>query len=159
MRIGHGFDVHAFGGYKPLIIGGVIIPYTYGLIAHSDGDVVVHTVIDALIGASALGDIGSIFPNTKKEYKNVDSRILLRTIWKMISKKGYVVSNIDITVIAQAPKMSIYRNIMRKNVAMDILCSIENVSVKYTTTEKLGFIGRKEGVACESVVMLKKRFD
>ncbi|XBC44987.1 MAG: 2-C-methyl-D-erythritol 2,4-cyclodiphosphate synthase [Buchnera aphidicola (Schlechtendalia chinensis)] len=159
MRIGHGFDVHAFGGYKPLIIGGVIIPYTYGLIAHSDGDVVVHTVIDALIGASALGDIGSIFPSTKKEYKNVDSRILLRTIWKMISKKGYVVSNIDITVIAQAPKMSIYRNIMRKNVAMDILCSIENVSVKYTTTEKLGFIGRKEGVACESVVMLKKRFD
>lgn len=154
MKIGHGFDVHAFGSIKPLIIGGVIIPYIHGLTAHSDGDVLVHTVIDALMGATAMGDIGSVFSNTDQTYKNIDSRELLRKTWKVISKKGYVVSNIDITVIAQLPKMLIYRNKMRDNIARDLTCLVDNVSIKFTTTEKLGFIGRNEGIACESIVML-----
>ncbi|XBC42672.1 MAG: 2-C-methyl-D-erythritol 2,4-cyclodiphosphate synthase [Buchnera aphidicola (Kaburagia rhusicola ensigallis)] len=154
MKIGHGFDVHAFGSIKPLIIGGVIIPYIHGLTAHSDGDVLVHTVIDALMGATAMGDIGSVFSNTDQKYKNIDSRILLRKTWKEITKKGYVLSNIDITVIAQLPKMLIYRNKMRDNISRDLTCLVDNVSVKFTTTEKLGFIGRNEGIACESIVML-----
>ncbi|XBC43185.1 MAG: 2-C-methyl-D-erythritol 2,4-cyclodiphosphate synthase [Buchnera aphidicola (Meitanaphis flavogallis)] len=154
MKIGHGFDVHAFGSIKPLIIGGVIIPYIHGLTAHSDGDVLVHTVIDALMGATAMGDIGSVFSNTDQKYKNIDSRVLLRKTWKAIVQKGYVLSNIDITVIAQLPKMLIYRNKMRDNIAQDLTCLVDNVSVKFTTTEKLGFIGRNEGIACESIVML-----
>ncbi|XBC38040.1 MAG: 2-C-methyl-D-erythritol 2,4-cyclodiphosphate synthase [Buchnera aphidicola (Floraphis choui)] len=154
MRIGHGFDVHAFGSTKPLIIGGVVIPYECGLIAHSDGDIVMHTIIDALMGATALGDIGSFFSNTDIKYRNISSRILLRKIWKKILKLGCILSNIDTTVIAELPKMLVYRNEMRKNVAMDLVTSIDNVSVKFTTTEKLGFVGRKEGIACESIVML-----
>ncbi|XBC44223.1 MAG: 2-C-methyl-D-erythritol 2,4-cyclodiphosphate synthase [Buchnera aphidicola (Schlechtendalia peitan)] len=159
MRIGQGFDVHAFGGVKPLIIGGVTIPYICGLIAYSDGDVVIHAVIDSLMGAIAMGDIGSIFPNTDKKYENINSRILLKKVWKIISQKGYILSNIDIIVIAELPKMTIYRNEMRRNIAMDLVCSINNVSVKFTTTERLGFIGRQEGIACKSIVMLDLNVD
>ncbi|XBC39094.1 MAG: 2-C-methyl-D-erythritol 2,4-cyclodiphosphate synthase [Buchnera aphidicola (Nurudea shiraii)] len=154
MRIGHGFDVHAFGSEKPLIIGGVIIPYMHGLIAHSDGDIIAHTIIDALMGATANGDIGLMFPN-KKKYKNINSRILLRKVWKIILRIGYVISNIDVTVIAQSPRMILYRDAMRKNISIDLTCLMSDVSVKFTTTEKLGFIGRKEGIACEVVVMLE----
>ncbi|XBC42156.1 MAG: 2-C-methyl-D-erythritol 2,4-cyclodiphosphate synthase [Buchnera aphidicola (Meitanaphis elongallis)] len=154
MKIGHGFDVHAFGGKKPLVIGGVIIPHTCGVIAYSDGDVLIHAVIDALMGATAMGDIGSIFSDANKKYENISSRILLRKIWRIITIEEYIISNIDMTVIAQSPKMAIYRNKMRENIAMDLTCSIDDVSIKFTTTERLGFIGRKEGIACESIVML-----
>ncbi|QCI23390.1 2-C-methyl-D-erythritol 2,4-cyclodiphosphate synthase [Buchnera aphidicola] len=154
MRIGHGFDIHAFGGEKPLIIGGVIIPCAHGVIAHSDGDIIVHSVINALMGASSMGDIGLMFPDSDKKYKNINSRILLRKVWNIIIQKGYSISNLDITVIAQFPKMSIYRNKMRSNISEDLVCSIDSINVKFTTTEKLGFIGRKEGIACESVVLL-----
>ncbi|XBC40616.1 MAG: 2-C-methyl-D-erythritol 2,4-cyclodiphosphate synthase [Buchnera aphidicola (Nurudea yanoniella)] len=156
MKIGHGFDVHAFGGTKPLVIGGVIIPRVKGLIAHSDGDILIHTIIDALIGATAMGDIGSMFPNNEK-YKNIDSRILLRKVWKIVVRTGYIISNLDATVIAQFPKMFSYRNEMRNNIAGDLSCLIDNISIKFTTTEKLGFIGRQEGIACESVIILKHR--
>jgi len=156
MRIGHGFDVHAFGSNKPLIIGGVSIPYIHGLIAHSDGDIVFHAIIDALLGAMSLGDIGSMFPNTNKKYENINSRILIKEVWSIISEQNYKLSNIDISVIAECPKMFSYRCYMKQNISRELSCSITDVNVKFTTTEKLGFIGRKEGIACEAVVILYK---
>lgn len=155
MRIGHGFDVHRFGGEGPCILGGVAVPYEQGLIAHSDGDVVLHALCDAILGALALGDIGQLYPDNDNSYKNIDSRILLRDVYERMVQKGYQVGNLDITIMAQAPKMLPYEPQMRANIAQDLHLELDAVSVKATTTEKLGFVGRKEGIACEAVVLLK----
>lgn len=157
MRIGHGFDVHRFGGEGPCILGGVAVPYEQGLIAHSDGDVVLHALCDAILGALALGDIGQLYPDNDNSYKNIDSRILLRDVYERMVQKGYQVGNLDITIMAQAPKMLPYEPQMRANIAKDLHLELDAVSVKATTTEKLGFVGRKEGIACETVVLLKPR--
>lgn len=156
MRIGHGFDVHKFGGEGPLIIGGVRIPYEFGLLAHSDGDVALHAVTDAILGAAALGDIGKLFPDTDPVYKGADSRELLREAYRRVQQKGYRLVNVDVTIIAQAPKMAPHIPQMRVFLAEDVNCHIDDVNVKATTTEQLGFTGRKEGIACEAVVLLKK---
>ncbi|CAM3922207.1 2-C-methyl-D-erythritol 2,4-cyclodiphosphate synthase [Xenorhabdus thuongxuanensis] len=156
MRIGHGFDVHKFGGEGPLVIGGVRIPYEQGLIAHSDGDVALHAATDALLGAAALGDIGKLFPDTDPAFKGADSRELLKEAYRRIRAKGYRIGNLDITIIAQAPKMLPHIPQMRVNLAEDLECHMDDVNVKATTTEKLGFVGRKEGIACEAVALLVK---
>ncbi|WP_434940306.1 2-C-methyl-D-erythritol 2,4-cyclodiphosphate synthase [Shewanella sp. HL-SH8] len=154
MRIGHGFDVHKFGADKPLILGGVIVPYETGLIAHSDGDVILHAVSDAILGAMALGDIGKHFPDTDAEYAGADSRVLLRHCYELALKKGYKIGNLDVTVIAQAPKMAPHVEAIRQCLALDLQTPIDDINVKATTTEKLGFTGRKEGIAVESVVLM-----
>lgn len=156
MRIGHGFDVHKFGGEGPITLGGVKIPYEYGFIAHSDGDVVLHAITDALLGALTLGDIGQLFPDTDAQYKNIDSRILLKKAFDIVRSKGYQLVNVDSTIIAQEPKMKPHIPQMRVNIAEDLNVHFDQVSVKATTTEQLGFTGRKEGIACEAVVLLKK---
>lgn len=159
IRIGHGFDVHRFGDKGPLTLGGVKVPYEQGFIAHSDGDVVLHAVTDALLGALALGDIGKHFPDTDNQYQGIDSRILLKKVFNLIKSKGYVLSNLDITIIAQAPKMQEHIPQMRVNIAEDLEVHFDLVSVKATTTEQLGFTGRKEGIACEAVLLLQKITD
>lgn len=154
IRIGHGFDVHAFGGEGPVTLGGVKIDYEQGLLAHSDGDVVLHALSDALLGALALGDIGHHFPDTDAAYKGIDSRILLRKVFAEIKQRGYQIGNLDITIMAQAPKMAPHIVDMRTCIAADLECQVSQVNVKATTTEKLGFVGRKEGIAAEAVVLL-----
>ncbi|MGF1763099.1 2-C-methyl-D-erythritol 2,4-cyclodiphosphate synthase [Aliivibrio kagoshimensis] len=154
MRIGHGFDVHKFGGQGPIIIGGVAIPYEQGLIAHSDGDVALHAVCDALLGAIAEGDIGRHFPDTDDKWKGANSRELLKDVYRRVRERGFVLGNVDVTIIAQAPKMAPYIESMCQVIADDLQTDIRNVNVKATTTEKLGFTGRKEGIACESVVLI-----
>lgn len=157
MRIGHGFDVHKFGGEGPITLAGVKIPYQFGLVAHSDGDVVLHAITDALIGALALGDIGKLFPDTDPKYKGIDSRLLLKEVYGIIQSKGYKLINLDTTIIAQEPKMRPHVDQMRVNIAEDLQVHFDQISVKATTTEQLGFIGRKEGIACEAVVLLAKK--
>lgn len=154
MRIGHGFDVHAFGGDGPVTLGGVKIDYAQGLLAHSDGDVVLHALADALLGAVALGDIGHHFPDTDAVFKGIDSRILLRKVFADVTAAGFKIGNLDITIMAQAPKMAPHINAMRECIASDLACELSQVNVKATTTEKLGFVGRKEGIAVEAVVLL-----
>lgn len=154
MRIGHGLDVHKFGGEGPLIIGGVRIPYQQGLLAHSDGDVALHAATDALLGAATLGNIGKLFPDTEAAFKGADSRALLREAWRRIALKGYRLGNLDITLIAQAPKMAPHIPQMRLNIAEDLSCHMDDVNVKATTTEQLGFTGRGEGIACEAMALL-----
>ena len=156
MRIGHGFDVHKFGGDGPIIIGGVSIPYEQGLIAHSDGDVALHAVCDALLGAIGAGDIGRHFPDTDAEWAGADSRGLLRDVYKKVIAAGYVLGNVDVTIIAQAPKMAPHILSMCMCLAEDLQTALDRINVKATTTEKLGFTGRKEGIACEAVVLLMK---
>ncbi|MCY9852956.1 2-C-methyl-D-erythritol 2,4-cyclodiphosphate synthase [Vibrio mediterranei] len=156
MRIGHGFDVHKFGGEGPVIIGGVAIPYEQGLIAHSDGDVALHALCDALLGAIAAGDIGRHFPDTDAEWEGADSRALLRDVYSKVKAKGYELVNADITIMAQAPKMAPHIDIMCQVIAEDLDTDIGNVNVKATTTERLGFTGRKEGIATEAVVLISK---
>ncbi|SET16327.1 2-C-methyl-D-erythritol 2,4-cyclodiphosphate synthase [Thorsellia anophelis] len=156
MRVGHGFDVHAFGGEGPLMIGGVAVPFNQGFLAHSDGDVLLHAVTDALLGASALGDIGQLFPDTDPKYKGANSRELLKTAWQLIAKKGYRIVNIDVTLMAQSPKMAPHIPQMRINIADDLGIHFDQVNVKATTTEQLGFVGRSEGIACASVVLITK---
>ncbi|QLD33240.1 2-C-methyl-D-erythritol 2,4-cyclodiphosphate synthase [Mannheimia varigena] len=156
IRIGHGFDVHAFGEDRPLIIAGVEVPYHTGFIAHSDGDVALHALTDALLGAVALGDIGKLFPDTDMQYKNADSRGLLIGAYRQVQEQGYKVGNVDVTIIAQAPKMRPHIDKMRQTIADDLKCDISQVNVKATTTEKLGFTGRGEGIACEAVALLLK---
>ncbi|OLQ91339.1 2-C-methyl-D-erythritol 2,4-cyclodiphosphate synthase [Vibrio ponticus] len=157
MRIGHGFDVHKFGGEGPVIIGGVAIPYEQGLIAHSDGDVALHALSDALLGAIAAGDIGRHFPDTDDKWKGADSRMLLRDVYRRVKEQGYVIGNADVTIMAQAPKMAPHIESMCAAIAQDLETEIGNVNVKATTTERLGFTGRKEGIACEAVVLLIKQ--
>ncbi|HGF7193659.1 TPA: 2-C-methyl-D-erythritol 2,4-cyclodiphosphate synthase [Vibrio cholerae] len=156
IRIGHGFDVHRFGGEGPIIIGGVKIPYEQGLIAHSDGDVALHALSDALLGAIAAGDIGRHFPDTDDKWKGADSRELLKDVYRRVKAQGYVLGNADVTIIAQAPKMAPYIQAMCASIAEDLETDLGNINVKATTTEKLGFTGRKEGIACEAVVLLRK---
>lgn len=157
MRIGHGFDVHKFGGEGPVIIGGVSVPYEQGLIAHSDGDVALHALCDALLGAIAEGDIGRHFPDTDDKWKGADSRSLLRDVYRRVKEKGLELGNADVTIIAQAPKMAPHIKHMCAAIAEDLETSLDNVNVKATTSEGLGFTGRKEGIACEAVVLLVKK--
>ena len=154
MRIGHGFDVHKFGEGDFITLGGVKIPYSQGLVAHSDGDVVLHALSDALLGACALGDIGKHFPDTDDEYAGADSRVLLRHIMGLVIEQGYRIGNVDVTIIAQAPKMAPHIETMRNRIAEDLNCSINQVNVKATTTEQLGFEGRKEGISVHAVALL-----
>ncbi|WP_404837138.1 2-C-methyl-D-erythritol 2,4-cyclodiphosphate synthase [Aeromonas media] len=157
MRIGHGFDVHKFGGVGPCMLGGVPVPYEQGLLAHSDGDVVLHAVSDALLGAIGAGDIGRHFPDTAAEFKGIDSRILLRDVFARVQQAGYSIGNLDVTIIAQAPKMAPHIAAMCAVLAADLQCDLNRVNVKATTTEQLGFTGRKEGIATEAVVLLVKQ--
>lgn len=155
MRIGQGYDVHRLIEGRDCIICGVKIPYEKGLLGHSDADVALHALSDALLGAAALGDIGKHFPDTDEQYKGADSRVLLREVVKKIKDKGYKIENVDITIIAQKPKMAPYIEQMRKNVADDLCINIDAVNVKATTTEKLGFEGRGEGISSTAVVLLQ----
>ncbi|MGP8308379.1 2-C-methyl-D-erythritol 2,4-cyclodiphosphate synthase [Vibrio sp. YIC-376] len=157
IRIGHGFDVHKFGGEGPVIIGGVSVPYEQGLIAHSDGDVALHALSDALLGAIAAGDIGRHFPDTDDKWKGADSRELLKDVYRRVKDQGYRLGNADITIIAQTPKMAPYIEAMCAAIAQDLETDISNINVKATTTERLGFTGRKEGIATEAVVLLFKQ--
>lgn len=154
MRIGQGFDVHAFGIGDKIVIGGVVIPHSHGLVAHSDGDVLLHALCDALLGASALGDIGKHFPDNDPQYANADSRALLRLVMAKLKAKGYRLGNADMTVVAQAPRLAPYIDKMRRNIAEDLDTSEENIGVKATTSEKLGFTGRKEGIAAFANVLI-----
>ena len=154
MRIGHGYDVHRFGPGDKLILGGVSIPYQHSFVAHSDGDVLIHALIDALLGAAALGDIGQHFPDTDAKWQGANSRQLLAAVVAMISSKGYKLGNADITIVAQQPKMLPHLDKMRLNLAADISCNIDQINIKATTTEELGFAGRKEGIACHAVALL-----
>ena len=155
MRIGQGYDVHKLVEGRDCIICGVKIPYEKGLLGLSDADVALHALSDALLGAAALGDIGKHFPDTDERYKGADSRMLLREVVKKISEKGYALENADVTIVAQRPKMSPYIEQMRKNIAEDLDVDIDAINVKATTTEKLGFEGRGEGISATAVVLLK----
>lgn len=155
MRIGQGYDVHKLVEGRDCIICGVKIPYEKGLLGHSDADVALHALSDALLGAAALGDIGKHFPDTDERYKGADSRELLREVVRKIIEKGYSVENVDVTIVAQKPKMSPYIEEMRKNIAEDLNVDIDAVNVKATTTEKLGFEGRGEGISATAVALLK----
>ena len=155
MRIGQGYDVHKLVERRDCIICGVKIPYEKGLLGHSDADVALHALSDALLGAAALGDIGRHFPDTDERFKGADSRILLREVVRMVEEKGYKVGNVDVTIVAQRPKMAPYIEQMRANIAADLKVSIDAVNVKATTTEKLGFEGRGEGISATAVALLE----
>jgi 2-C-methyl-D-erythritol 2,4-cyclodiphosphate synthase len=154
MRIGHGYDVHRFGPGDKLMLGGVAIPFDQSFVAHSDGDVLIHALIDGLLGAAALGDIGQHFPDTDSQWRGADSRALLRTVVKMVAESGYQLGNADITIVAEQPKMLPHLDKMRLNLAADIHCAVDQINIKATTTEALGFTGRREGIACHAVVLL-----
>ncbi|MBS1201152.1 MAG: 2-C-methyl-D-erythritol 2,4-cyclodiphosphate synthase [Proteobacteria bacterium] len=154
MRIGSGFDVHAFGPGDHVMLGGVRMPHAQGVVAHSDGDVVLHALADALLGAVGAGDIGQLFPDSDPAWRGAASRMLLRRVMQEITGRGYRVVNCDVTVLAQAPRLAPHRDTMRANIAADLGVRIEDVSVKATTTERLGFVGRAEGIAAQAVVLL-----
>lgn len=155
MRIGQGFDVHAFCDGDKIILGGATIPHSHGLKAHSDGDVLLHALADALLGAVALGDIGHLFPDTSDEWAGADSRMLLREVVARVKGEGYEVVNVDTVIMAQSPKMAPHIAAMRATIAEDLGVAVACVSVKATTTEKLGFVGRNEGIACQAICLLK----
>jgi 2-C-methyl-D-erythritol 2,4-cyclodiphosphate synthase len=155
IRIGHGYDVHKFGSDSPLIICGEHIQHDVGLIAHSDGDVALHALCDAMLGALALGDIGKHFPDTSDEYAGADSLVLLQHVYALVKAEGFALVNLDLTIAAQAPKMAPHILRMRENIALALQADLSQISVKATTTEKLGFVGRKEGIACDAVVLLE----
>ncbi|UZJ46217.1 2-C-methyl-D-erythritol 2,4-cyclodiphosphate synthase [Marinimicrobium sp. C6131] len=155
MRVGQGFDVHAFGPGDKVVMGGVIIPHDRGLVAHSDGDVLLHALCDALLGAAALGDIGRHFPDTDPGYKNADSRALLRMVYAKVRAQGWQLVNADMTVIAQAPKMARHIPAMIERIADDLDSAVGQINIKATTTERLGFTGREEGIAAQAVVLLE----
>ena len=157
MRVGQGFDVHQMVAGRKLIIGGIEIPHDKGLLGHSDADVLLHAVCDALLGAAALGDIGRHFSDTDAKYKNIDSRIWLREVGNMVRNAGFSIGNVDATIIAQAPKMASYIPRMVENIAVDLGIAMNAVNVKATTTENLGFIGRGDGIAAQAVVLLLVR--
>jgi 2-C-methyl-D-erythritol 2,4-cyclodiphosphate synthase len=154
MRIGHGYDVHCFAEGDFITLGGVRIAHGFGLLAHSDGDVLLHALSDALLGAAALGDIGRHFPDTDPQFKGADSRALLRHVVTLVNNKGWKVGNIDATIVAQAPKMAPHIESMRALIAADLHVELDQVNVKATTTEKLGFVGREEGIAVHAVALL-----
>ncbi|MEQ1813099.1 MAG: 2-C-methyl-D-erythritol 2,4-cyclodiphosphate synthase [Candidatus Nitrotoga sp.] len=157
MRVGQGFDVHQMVAGRKLIIGGVEIPHDKGLLGHSDADVLLHAVCDALLGAAALGDIGQHFSDADAKYKNIDSRILLREVSNMVCNVGFGIGNVDATIIAQAPKMAPHIPRMVENIAADLGIAMNAVNVKATTTENLGFVGRGDGIAAQAVVLLLVR--
>ncbi len=154
MRIGHGYDTHRLVEDRLLILGGVTIPYEKGLEGHSDADAVIHALCDAILGALCLGDIGNHFPDTDPELKNIDSRILLKQVFDLMNVKKYMLLNADITILAQAPKMANHIAAMRENLASDLDSKIENINIKATTTEQMGFVGRGEGIEVHAVVLL-----
>ena len=156
-RIGHGFDVHRFKEGDSIVLGGVKIPHTRAFEAHSDGDVLIHALCDALLGAIAAGDIGQHFPDNDDSYKNIDSRILLTNVYKMVTDAGYKLGNIDITVIAQAPRLAAYIEPIRQSLAKELQADSDQINVKATTTEWLGYIGREEGIAVHAVVVVNNR--
>lgn len=156
-RIGQGFDVHQFAEGRPLIIGGITIPYEKGLLGHSDADVLLHTVADAVLGAIGAGDIGKHFPDTDPAFKDADSAKLLEHVWNLVKTEGYSLVNADCTIIAQSPKMAPYIEDMRARIAGLLEANVGQVNVKATTTEKLGFTGRSEGIAAQAVVLLARK--
>lgn len=156
IRVGHGYDVHRLTEGRKLILGGVLIDYEKGLLGHSDADVLVHAIMDSLLGAAALGDIGTHFPDTDEKYKGADSLELLRNVCGLIAEKGYTVSNIDATVIAQAPKLKPFIPQMKQNIAEVMNLDTDCINIKATTEEKLGFTGRKEGIAAHCVTLIIK---
>ncbi|MDQ6646783.1 MAG: 2-C-methyl-D-erythritol 2,4-cyclodiphosphate synthase [Pseudomonadota bacterium] len=156
MRIGQGFDVHAFGEGDHIMLGGVRVPHDHGVLAHSDGDVVIHALCDAIFGALALGDIGHHFPPSDERWKGADSRQFLRHAGMLMAQRGYVIGNADITVIGESPKVGPHAAAMRENLALDLETELGRVSVKATTTEKLGFAGRREGIAAQACVLLER---
>lgn len=153
-RIGHGFDVHAFTAGDHITLAGVRIAHTHGLLAHSDGDVAIHAICDALLGAIAAGDIGRHFPDNDPQFKNIDSRLLLENVYQKVQQQGYVVSNLDVTIVAQAPLLSPYMEAMCVSIASLLGVQKNQINIKATTTEKLGYTGRKEGIAAHAVVLL-----
>ena len=155
MRIGHGYDVHAFGPGDHLMLGGVAIPCQQGFVAHSDGDVLIHALCDALLGAAGLGDIGRHFPDTDPRYRGIDSRQLLRHVVALLAERGWRPGNADISIVAQAPKMAPHIAAMEGHLAQDLGVATDCINVKATTTEKLGFEGRREGIACHAVVLIE----
>lgn len=155
LRIGHGYDVHRLTGNRRLILGGVEIPHDKGLLGHSDADVLVHSIMDSILGALALGDIGKFFPDTSEKYKDIDSMKLLSQVYEIMLKNGYKIGNIDATIIAQKPKLSPYIDKMRENIAMILCCEKSRVSVKATTEEQLGFTGAQEGICAHAVALLE----
>ncbi|MGK9369885.1 2-C-methyl-D-erythritol 2,4-cyclodiphosphate synthase [Melioribacter sp. Ez-97] len=156
-RIGFGFDVHRFSRDRLLVLGGVVIPYEFGLEGHSDADVLLHAICDAMLGALALGDIGKHFPNTSQEFKNIDSKILLAKSNDLINGKGYIVNNIDSTIVLELPRLSPYISLMQNEIASVLKIEPDRVSVKATTSERLGFTGRKEGIAAYATVLLTRK--
>lgn len=156
-RIGHGYDVHKLVENRKLILGGIEIPHVMGLLGHSDADVLVHAIMDAMLGALALGDIGHLFPDKDEKFKGADSMKLMREVCRIINEKGYTVGNIDATVIAQSPKLATYIVTMRKNIAEVCGCDISQVSVKATTEEKLGFTGEKLGISAHAVALMIRK--
>ena len=154
VRIGNGFDVHAFAAGRRLVIGGVSVPHPLGLAGHSDADVLLHAIADAVLGALAAGDLGRHFPDSDSRWKDADSRRLLREVLAMASGQGYAIGNVDATLIAEAPKFAPFIDAMRANIAVDLRCDVGQISVKATTTERLGFAGREEGVAAFATVLL-----
>jgi 2-C-methyl-D-erythritol 2,4-cyclodiphosphate synthase len=157
MRIGHGYDVHPLVAGRDLILGGVKIPHGKGLHGHSDADVLIHAICDACLGAAGLGDIGRHFPDTDPQYKNIDSRQLLRKVKEAIAERGWKIANVDSTIVAQAPRVAPYLAQMVANVSSDLGIPAENINIKVTTTEKLGFAGREEGIAAHAVALLELR--
>ena len=156
IRIGHGFDVHAFCTGDVIVLGGVEIPFNKSFKAHSDGDVLIHALCDALLGAAGLGDIGFHFPDTDAQYKNKNSRFFLHKVYEMIKQQGFRLNNADMTIIAQAPKMAPHLNLMKQTLAAEISCNLSQLNIKATTTEHLGYCGRQEGIAVHAVVLLEK---
>lgn len=154
MRIGQGYDVHALVTGRKLILGGVDVPHRLGLLGHSDADVVLHAACDAVLGALGKGDIGQHFPDSEQQYKGVNSRLLLRNVAQLMKEDRYQIGNLDLTIVAQAPKLASYLELMRKRISSDLECSEWRVNLKATTTEGLGFVGREEGIECHAVVVL-----
>lgn len=156
IRVGHGYDVHRFAEGRKLILGGVEIPYELGLSGHSDADVLIHALMDAMLGAAGLGDIGKHFPDTDDKYKGISSMLLLKEVKKLVEKEGYSLSNADITVVAQKPKLAPYIDQMKKNIALALCTDVSDINVKATTEEHLGFTGRLEGISSHAVVLISK---
>lgn len=157
MRIGHGFDVHRFCEGDHVMMGGVAIPHTQGIEAHSDGDVVLHALCDALLGAAGLGDIGHFYPPTDDHFKGMDSRVFLRDVYAKVQERGFTLGNADVTIVAQTPKMAPFRDKMREVIAADLGVALDRINIKATTTEGMGYIGRKEGIAVYAVVLIQLR--
>lgn len=155
LRIGQGYDVHAFTTGDHVTLGGEKIPHTHGILAHSDGDVLLHAICDALLGAAGLGDIGMHFPDTDPRWRGADSRVFVRHVRDLLKERDYVIVNVDSTVICEAPRLGKYREVMRTNIASDLGVNITRVNIKATTSEKMGFIGRAEGLACQAIALIE----